>query len=64
MPTLGEIVPTQGLFLGLRSPQQNTGPTPAGTVPTPQPPMALPIPEDWVEDTDYLDIRRSVGNLT
>ena len=26
--------------------------------------MSLSIPEDWVEDTDYLDIRRSIGNLT
>ena len=43
---------------------QNTGPTPNCTVPTPQPPMSLAVPEDWVEDTDYVDIRRSIGNLT
>ena len=25
--------------------------------------MSLPLPEDWVEDADYLDARRSIGNL-
>ena len=25
--------------------------------------MSLPLPEDWVEDSDYLDARRSIGNL-
>ena len=47
-----------------RPPQQNPGATLSGTFPAPQPPMSLPIPEDWVEDTDYRDIRRSIGNLT
>eukprot|EP00439_Symbiodinium_sp_Y106_P053898 s2655_g7.t1 len=25
--------------------------------------MSWPLPEDWVEDADYLDARRSIGNL-
>ncbi|OLP78836.1 hypothetical protein AK812_SmicGene40935 [Symbiodinium microadriaticum] len=31
---------------------------------TPQPPMTLPVPEDWLQDNDYLDTRRSIGNLS
>ncbi|CAE7275386.1 mettl21a [Symbiodinium sp. CCMP2456] len=32
----------------------------------PQPPaipVTLPVPEDWLQDNDYLDTRRSIGNL-
>ncbi|CAE7177934.1 unnamed protein product [Symbiodinium necroappetens] len=43
-----------------RSPTASGGP---GTA-TPQPPMTLPVPEDWLQDSDYLDTRRSVGNLS
>ena len=43
-----------------RSPTASGGP---GTA-TPQPPMTLPVPEDWLQDSDYLDTRRSIGNLS
>ena len=26
--------------------------------------MTLPVPEDWLQDNDYLDTRRSIGNLS
>ena len=31
---------------------------------TPHPPNTLPVPEDWLQDHDYLDTRRSIGNLS
>ena len=42
-----------------------TGPCQASNRLThPSPPSTLAIPEDWVEDHDYLDLRRSIGNLS
>ncbi|CAE7337301.1 unnamed protein product, partial [Symbiodinium sp. KB8] len=29
---------------------------------TPHPPMTLPVPEDWLQDNDYLDTRRSMSS--
>ena len=26
--------------------------------------MTLPVPEDWLQDNDYLDTHRSIGNLS
>ena len=31
---------------------------------TPHPPNTLPVPEDWLQDHEYLDTRRSIGNLS
>ena len=43
-----------------QSPIASFGP---GTA-APQPPMTLPVPEDWLQDSDCLDTRRSIGNLS
>ena len=37
---------------------------PAASIPVPVAPPATVLPENWIADPDFLDNRRSVGNLT